>query len=185
MDWPVSPDELIAEQVSGRRLRLLRGEKGRRRRLAGLEIVSAPQEEPPFAVEALAVEDDTYLALGADPAYREPNEHPVEVWTAAHAAQPVTPGTVLVRPGRPLRLHAVVHDLGRTPTWTEEWIESALREVFDTADTRGVAALGLEPLGCRHGRLGLDRFLGLLDRAIRPAPRRCPQRIWLVVGESR
>jgi deoxyribonuclease V len=170
-----------AERVD-RRLRVVRDQEPRVLRQAGIEITSAPAERPPFAVEAVAVEDDTYLVLGADPAFREPSEHLLEVLTAAHAAEPLTPGTVLVRPGRPLRFHAVVHDLGRDPTWTEEWIETALRELLETADGRGLRALGLEPLGCRHGNLLLDRFLILLERAIRAAPRRNLRRIWLVVS---
>ena len=172
----------IAAERAASRPRLVRGEKARVRRLAGLEITSAPPEEPPFAVEALAVEDDTYLVFGAGPAFREPSEHLLQALTAAHAAEPVAPGTVLVRPGRPLRLHAVVHDLGRAPTWTEEWIESALRKLLETADGRCLRALGLEPLGCRHGDLELDRFLTLLERAIRAAPGRNLRRIWLVVS---
>lgn len=171
-----------AAEKGGRGLRPLPGGKARIRRLAGLEIASAPRDEPPFAVEALVVEDDTYLVLGADPTYREPREHLLRVLDAAHAAQPAAPGTVLVRAGRPLRLHAVVHDLGRSPTWTEEWIESALGQVLEAAGDRGLRNLGLEPLGCRHGNLELDRFLTLLERAIRDAPRRSLRRIWLVVA---
>lgn len=181
----MSKGAYFREQGSSRPpLRLVRGEKVRVRRFAGLDITSAPAEEPPFSVGALAVEDDSYLVLGADPAFREPVEHVLRVMTAAHAADPVEPGTVVVRPGRPLRLHAVVHDLGRTPTWSEEWIESALRKLLETAGDRRLRALGLEPLGCRHGNLELDRFLALLEGAIKAAQVRSLKRIWLVVSES-
>jgi hypothetical protein len=128
------------------------------------------------------VEDDTYLVLGADPAFREPREHLLRVLTDAHAAEPLSPGTVRVRPGPPLRFHAVVHDLGSAPTWSEAWIESALREILAAADARRLRALALEPLGCRHGNLELDRFLGLLERALEAAPGGSLRRIWLVVS---
>ena len=52
---------------------------------------------------------------------------------------------------------------------------------LEEAHSRGLRALGLEPLGCRHGNLEPDRFLALLERAIRAAPRRDLERIWLVV----
>ena len=177
---------------AGRRLRLVPGGAadggapaalsgaGRRERV---EIATAPPGEPPFGIDAVALEDDTYLVLGADPAWREPDETLVEVLTAAHAARPEPPGSVVVRPGRPPRLHAVVHDLARDPTWTEEWIESALLEVLEMTDARGLAALGLEPLGCLHGRLGLSRFRVLLKRALAATTRRSLRRVWVIVPE--
>ncbi len=164
------------------RLRLLQGGMSRGFRLAGLEIAVARREKPPFAVEAYVVEDDTYLVLAADPAYREPTEHMLRVMTAVHQAEPAAPGTVVARSGDPLRLHAIIHDLARDPTWTEEWVSSALLGALETLEGRRLRALALPPLGSRHGALAIDRFLGLLAGAIetvRPAHLR---RIWLVVS---
>ena len=175
---------------AARRLRLLRSEVGRSAansssgvfRLAGVEITAAPRDALPFEVEALVVEDDTWLVLGADAAYREPRESLLEVLTATHEARPELPGTVVLLEDRPPRFHAVVHDLDRDPSWKEEWIEAALRKSVEMAGIRGLAALGLDPLGCRHGRLDPDRFLTLLEGALRAARHRSLRRIWLVAG---
>jgi len=143
-------------------------------------LVAAPLERPPFPVDGVVVEDDTWLVLGADPEFHEPTEHPIRIWTALHEAEPLEPGAVSVAEGRPVRLHAVVHDLSCDPTWREEWVGAALAEVFRLADLHGLHSLALPILGGVHGRLSGARFLRLLDRALAGAAAGRPARVWLI-----
>ena len=146
----------------------------------GVRVALAPESEPPFPVEALAVEDDTWQVLAADPDFRPSAEHPIRLMQALHAAQPVAAGSVVVRDGTPIRLHAIVHDLDLEPTWREEWISAALEEIFRISNDCGCRALGLPLLGTRHGRLSRDLSLRLLDRALARSANRSLRRLWLI-----
>jgi len=92
--------------------------------------------------------------------------HPVRTMTEAWEAKPTAPGSVLVRPGVPLRILAVVHDLSMAPSWREEWIHAALRCSLAEAQRRGLAFLGIEPLGAVHGRFPTAAFDALLRQLL-------------------
>jgi hypothetical protein len=162
-------------------LRLIRGGRDRERSEAGLlRVVVATDENPPFSVDALVLEDDTYFVLGASPEVREPSESPLRLWNELHDAESVAPGDAVVRAGTPSRISAVVHDLSQDPTWTEEWIVQSLGASLCLADERGFHSLGLQPLGCVHGRLAPDRLPPLIRRALDETEPKCVRRIWLI-----
>jgi hypothetical protein len=174
-----------ADQTNRRGLRLIRG--GLDRAELGpeaLQLVVSPETDPPFPIEAMVVEDDTYLVLGASPEVREPVESPLRLWTELHETEPADPGGAVFRPGRPPRISAVVHDLSQDPTWTEAWVVAALAASLDCVGERSYRDLGLQPLGCVHGKLKRDRFVQLLRRALRTAESSSLRRIWLV-GDPR
>jgi len=142
------------------------------RTLGGVPVEVGCLEAAPQNVEALVLEDDTYFVLGADPEFKEPTEHPIRIWTAVHETEPAPPGSVRVREGTPLRLHAVIHDLCEDPTWREEWVASALAGILLEVERRALRSLALPALGAVHGRLPLARFVDLLQVAMqhsRPA----------------
>jgi hypothetical protein len=143
-------------------------------------IVAAPKEKPPFDVDAVAYEEDTYLVLSADPTVREPKDHPVKIMTKLIETTPETPGTVLVRGQHPLRFLAIIHDLNQDPTWREEWITSALSGIFKEAETRELTSVAIPMLGCLHGTLDGRRFFGLLRIAVARSKQRHLKRIWLI-----
>jgi hypothetical protein len=143
-------------------------------------IVVAPRSRPPFEVNALALEDDTYHVLSASPEYREPTEHPIRLWTAVHEQEPSEPGSVIVQAGNPPRLLAVVHDLSEEPTWREAWVIAALDGVLREAERRTISHLGLEPLGGVYGKLRPDRFVSLLRDALASFRPQRLERVWLV-----
>jgi len=140
------------------------------RRRGGVTI--APHHRPPFPVQGLVLEEDTWFALSSSPKVLEPREHLIRVMTDAWEAEPALPGSVHIRDRHPFRLLAIVHDLSRDPTWRVEWIELALRRSLEIARARGLQALGIEPLGTNHGRFPVADFDALLSRVIRedPAP---------------
>jgi len=142
----------------------------------------APEEQIHDPVDAEVYEDDTYLALSADPDLRIPEEHPVRILTEAYAMRPASPGTVVVRSERPLRLLAIVHKLDEDPTWKEEWVAGALEAALAEVDRRGLRSLSLPLLGTVHGRMPMVRSLTLLVDTLRRVS--CPslERIWLKPG---
>jgi hypothetical protein len=131
-------------------------------------------------VGAYALEDDTYHVLSASPEFREPTEHPIRLWTAVHEQEPVEPGTVIVKAGKPVKLLAVVHDLSEVPTWREAWVVAALEAILRETERRAITHVGLEPLGAVHGKLRPDRFVSLLHGALDSVRPQRLERVWLM-----
>jgi len=162
-------------------------------KFGGIRIVAAAEDDPPFDVAAVVAEEDTWLALSADPSVVHPPGHPVRVMTEVWNAKPATPGTVTIRSGNPLQLLAVVHDLNVEPSWRNEWVEAALGGVFSALDKRRLAAVALPFIGTRHGRLPEPTFVGLLRAALARHVEQVaehgaelfPQRIWLMCNSPR
>jgi hypothetical protein len=148
--------------------------------LAGVRITLAPAYRPPFEVQALVLEEDTYLVLSSTPEVREPREHRLRTLTEGFLAQPKAPGSVVVKQGEPIRLLAIVHDLGAEPTCRQEWVEEALRGSFEQARQLEVRHLGVPILGRVHGQLGLGAFARLLRDALGELGTGDLERVWLV-----
>lgn len=132
-------------------------------------MVAAGADDAPFPIDGVAFEEDTWMVLSTRADKLVSTEHPVRVMTRAWDAQPRKPGTVVVKPGRPARLLAIIHDLDQEPSWTEEWVEEALSGVFQAASERGLESLELPLLGTRHGDLPPRRFVEILRRTLRRA----------------
>lgn len=146
-----------------------------------LKIVACPQSSPPFAVQAVAVEEDTWLIISADPQITYPEEHPVRLMTDLMNTEKEKVGSVRVKDGDPLRFLAIVHDVDSEPTWREEWVQSALVEVLREAEKCKLAAVALPLVGTRHGRLQPGRFAELLAAALMGTELLHLKRLWLVV----
>jgi hypothetical protein len=159
--------------------RLIQG--GRREiRIGDARVAVASPSEPPFDVDAIVFEEDTFFVLSADPKVREPAEHPIKVWTAVHETEPAPLGSVVVRPGHPTRVLAVVHDLSQDPTCTEASIEQAFREIFRLSRHLEIESLGLPLLGTVHGKLPPHRALDMFRNALEAGPPETLERIWLI-----
>lgn len=163
------------------RLRLIRGGYPCEVSLGSLRIVAAPKHRPPFPVDAVAFEEDTFLVLSADPEVRIPNEPLLQVMTRVIETPPETPGSVLVKGNHPIHLLAIVHDLNLDPSWKEEWIMSALDGIFREAEGRRFQSIALPFLGTLHGSLDKERFVALLKRGLERLSAKHLKRLWLVV----
>jgi hypothetical protein len=151
----------------------------------GVRVAVASEERPPFEVDAVAVEDDTYGVLAADPEFREPDEHPIRIWTQVHEMTPAEPGSVSVAGGHPLRLLAVVHDLSEDPTWREEWVARAVTEILAEVARRRLCGLGLSLLGAVHGRFPVRSFLEIVRAALEQDRPPTLDRLWLITPPER
>ena len=85
------------------KLSLISDEFGRAGRLGPVHVVVAPEDAPPFPVDAIAVEEDTHLLLSSDGVVEEPDEDFDELIAAAGEPPANTPGSVLVRKGQMAR----------------------------------------------------------------------------------
>jgi hypothetical protein len=147
-----------------------------------LQIIPAPPGTTlVFLVDAVVVEDDTHLVLGADPVPRETREEPGQLLENARASIQPVPGTLVVRGGQPIRFHAIVHDLEEEPSWREEWVASALREVLQEVEARELRSLSLPLLGGVHGSLAPGRFAELLREALAETGVEHLDEVWLTV----
>lgn len=162
-------------------LRLIHGDLDQVIRLGPLSIQLAPQERPPFAVSAVAVEQDTALVLDEEPVLQMPHSSLRELGEELERFSEPVPGSVVVQRGTPRRLYAIVHDLEQEPTWREEWIEAVLRNLLRLVERQKLAAIALPLLGNRFGSLPPERFIQLLCEAVTMFPPRLPLKVWLVV----
>jgi hypothetical protein len=172
------------EEDPKRKLRPVKGERPPRLSVGAVEIFVAPPSFPPYPVDAVVAEEDTFLVLSADPEFVECHENPGRVMTEAFETPPAEPGSVIVQKGPPLRLLAVVHDLNQDPSWKEEWVASALEGIFHEAERRNLRSLALPLLGTLHGSLEKKRFMALLRGAMEQTATNYPRRLWLVVPEG-
>ena len=161
-------------------LRLIQGGLQCRIRFGPIQIIAAPQNSAPFGVDALAVEEDTWLVMSAEPKIGDLQEHPIRLMTDLLKSQPKSVGTVVVRGRNPMRFMAIVHDVNQDPTCREEWVQCALNEIFREAEHRKLRALGLPLIGTLHGKLLTQRFAGLLSQALLQAPLEHLRRVWLI-----
>jgi hypothetical protein len=148
--------------------------------LGPLVITEAPLRSPPFPVDAVVEEDDTYHVLSGDSSFRPANDHPIRILADAHAAQPTPPGTVIVRPGAPLHLLAVVHALDENPPCRAAWVDLAYRNLLREVDGRQLTAVATPLLGTVHGRIDRSRSRALLDRALEAHRPASLARIWML-----
>lgn len=164
-------------------LRLIPGMDRNRARFGGIVIAAEPYRRPPFQVDAVVAEEDSFMVLSAGPQFHEPADHPVRILTAAFTARPVQPGSVVVKSGFPVMIYAVVHDLDHEPTWKEEWVAAAYRAIMREAARCGFQAIALPLLGTVHGTLLPRRSALLLRRVLDKNVPEGLKRLWLVVPD--
>jgi len=93
-------------------------------------------------------------------------------------------GSVVVRIGRPLIFQAIVHDLSRDPTCSEDSVRRALAAIFEEAERRRLQTVALPPIGTRYRSLDERRFLDLFNAALARAAFRSIERVWLIVPDG-
>lgn len=162
-------------------LLLIRGDLDQVVRIGAASIQLAPTERPPFAVAAVAVEQDTALVLDEEPVLNVPHSALKQLGEEMERFSEPVPGSVLVQRGTPRRLYAIVHDLEQEPTWREEWVAAALENVLRLAGRQALTSIALPLLGNRFGTLGTERFIELLCQALQHFPPARPLKLWLIV----
>ena len=171
-----------SEDKPGARIYALPDPAPPRNLLELVRLVEAPEDNPPFSVDAIAVEEDTSLALSADITVRDPKQHPIRLMTELYTERSNEPGGIVVKGNNPVRLMAIVHDFDQEPSCREEWIAASLDRIFEQCARCGFDSLGLERLGTKHGRISRGKFRQLLDAALRNAVPGKLRRIWVITA---
>ena len=135
-------------------------------------------------VDAVALEEDTFLVLSADPTPHETHENTESLVRQVSTFEAQPPGRVLVTGKKPLQFLAIVHDFNQEPTCREKWVASALREIFHQAERHGTRRLALPMLGTVHGSLTPRRFVDLFEAALAESNSEHLERIWVVVPDG-
>ncbi|MBT8447006.1 MAG: hypothetical protein HKO62_00720 [Gammaproteobacteria bacterium] len=144
----------------------------------------APDNAPPFHVDAIVLDEDTGLVLTADFNIKDGEAHPIRIMTDLHDFEPATPGTVVVKGRYPCRLLAIVHDFDREPACREVWIRGSLRAALRLCAERGTTAVGFQLLGTRYGPFSEQWFKEELRDALAESPVPSLRRIWLMLPDS-
>ena len=117
-------------QHHGHKLELIWDVDKFRCHVGDIEIAITTINFPPFVIKAIVEEQDTSLVLGETDEIRDQSEKPTWYLANIMEAQSVlSPGHVIIRDTRPLRLQAIVHDLDQDPICKEAWISQALQQI--------------------------------------------------------
>ena len=161
-------------------LRLIRGDLDRVVKIGNTRLQVSPLDRPPFAVNAVTVEQDTAMVLGEEPTLYAPSQSLKEISSELeHISEPL-PGSVLVKRGSPKRLLAIIHDLEQDPTLRQEWVVKALHNMVRLADRQPLQAIALPLLGTRYGQLDKHRFIELLCLTLTKYPPASPLKLWII-----
>ena len=150
-----------------------------------IEIAIATTHFPPFDVYAIVEEQDTSLVLGETNEIRDPGDKPA--WYIANILQKQTllsPGHVIIRDTKPLRLQAILHDLDQAPIFREPWIILALQQIIDVTEKRKISSLQMPLLGTRYGGIEVRQFINLLLNKIAKEKIAFLKKLWLVSPEQ-
>jgi len=135
-----------------------------------------------FGVDAIVVEQDTARVLDPSGLLTEPTESFPELVAGMVGESLPRPGSVLVEAGYPLKLHAIVHDLERYPTWRVEWVLAALAGIREELAARSCSSVVMPMLAVRHGTFEAEAFVGLLGDWI--GAMQGLERVYLVMPED-
>jgi hypothetical protein len=163
------------------KLRLIRGTLSCKISLRKLQIVASPKDAPPFRINAFVFEEDTFLVMSADTTVRDPKESMVRIMSRLMETRPAAPGSVLVRGKDPLQFLAIVHNFNEDPSLKEQWVVSALENIFRASENLQLRSLALPLIGTHYGFINTERFADLLDFALKSVTLQHLRRLWLIV----
>jgi hypothetical protein len=139
-----------------------------------VDIVVSKKGAPPFEVEIVVFEEDTFRLLSASNVVRETRQDAQEMITDMARFEPAMPGELIVKGNHG---YAIVHDLDRDPSSKPEWIDSSVNALLSHCSTTGIRSVAIEPLGCVHGKARVADFVTRLQVL---ASGSGVERIWVV-----
>ncbi len=120
----------------------------------------------PDDVDAIVMEQDTGMVLGPLDDIRDSRESMESLAKALSGSGEAEQGSVIVLGTVPSRLLAIIHDLDRDPTWTEDIVAKTVARVLELSNKRGFASIAMPLLGAVHGGMTEDRARQILDDAV-------------------
>ncbi|MBW2029010.1 MAG: hypothetical protein JRH06_05380 [Deltaproteobacteria bacterium] len=165
-------------------VKILHGRKHFAMRCATYPVVAAPPGSPPFDVDAIVLEEDTFLVMSAPPEVRDVKTPMMEIMTKLIETRPQRPGCVLVKDRSPLRFLAVIYDFNEEPICREEWVESALGRIWQETERRRLRSIGLPLLGTGYGVIGTKRSIEILKHGLKEIQPPSLERLWLIISKE-
>ncbi len=172
-------------QRQDRKLKLIWNVDRFRCQFADIEIAVASAQFPPFSANAVVEEQDTSLVLGESNEITDPGNKPV--WYFANKLQSLaalTPGEIIVRKSRPVRIQAIVHDLDQEPTCQEVWVEQAIEKIISVTNTHTIYSLQMPVLGTRYGDLETTQVILFVLKTLTLQRPTALRKLWLVTTEQ-
>ena len=147
-----------------------------------VKIHIAAEQCPLPEVTAKIEEQDTSLILEPSDTINEYNDDkPVWYLSNTQAIQETHPtGSVIIKPGMPIRLLAVVHDLDCTPSWHEEWVFEALEKSFNILNDKQMTSVAVPCFGRHFKDFELENFTRPLVKVLQNSNNHYPKKIWLI-----
>lgn len=162
-------------------LTVLEGGRDKQVIINTLLLQVAADTQPSLPVDVRVFEEDTHLVLTVDPIMRHTEEHPIRLMTKVAEAKPNKPGSLIINKKS---WYAVIHDVDQDPTWKEEWIEKAYRQVFMLAEIQRVQTIGLPLLGSVHGSFTAEKSLALLVSIVKTTSFQTLKKILILVPHT-
>lgn len=154
----------------------------------GRQLFLSLEEAPPH-VQAYVIEQDTALLLEAPRLITLPSSESLEtieqLLMKTLTAPLAQPGSVIIKPGPPLQLLAIIHELEAEPTWQMVWIKNALLEILQIAEFYQIATIAMPLLGSVYGKLAPEQFFQLLQEALLTTTTVSLKQIWLLLEADR
>ena len=147
-----------------------------------IKIHIVPEQYSSSDVTARIEEQDTSLILEPSDTINEYNDDkPVWYLSNTQALQEThQTGSVIIKPGKPIRLLAVVHDLDCSPSWHEEWVFQALEKSFSILDDKKITSVAVPCFGRHFKDFKLQNFTRPLIKVLQNSNNHYPKKIWLI-----
>jgi hypothetical protein len=149
-------------------------------RIAGKTIIKFTECDPALlTVDAVVEEQDTHLLLGKAPVISNVvTGFPQLVKKMQHQV-PEIPGTVIVKKTKPIRFIAIIYDIDNSNICHQEWLETALKNIFIQCWKYKIAALAMPLLGTSYGRIDGPLMIKILEQSLFIKRREYPRRIFI------
>jgi hypothetical protein len=131
--------------------------------------------DPPFAVEVMVFEEDTYRVLSSGNHIREIREPLNVLQMEASEQESHAAGDLVVRGSR---WFAILHDFDKPEPYRPESAQQVLAQIRGEVARRGIRSIGIQALGHFHGPEGLDTAVQLISDCPWPD---CLEKIWIVI----
>lgn len=136
-------------------------------RIAGKTIIKFTESDPALlTVDAVVEEQDTHMLLGKSPVISSVVTGFPQLVKKMQNQAPEIPGTVIVRKTKPRRFIAIVYNIDHKPICCEEWLETAIRNIFVQCWKYKIATLGMPLLGISYGRIDEPTTIDILEKVL-------------------
>lgn len=136
----------------------------------------AVSAEPPFAIELMVYEEDTWRVLSAGNHIRDIREPLSELQEKVLEQQAHRLGELIVKGSRAF---AILYDLDRPVPFCDEAVTEVLTALAGHVQATGLSSIGMQPLGHVHGPLSRQASVRRIEDSGWPGSL---NRIWIPSG---